>query len=111
MIARILGIIGNFPEWMMSQGKFVSKYFTADGLLFKANNEPQGFGIQQRTFTVIVPKKTSLHQRLRTSDANFLDFVTQCLQLDHRLRPSASELLAHHPWMTQTIYPDSISPT
>ena len=40
---------------------------------------------------------------MRTTDENFLDFLTQLLQLDPQKRPTAEEAL-RHPWLTQTEY-------
>lgn len=44
---------------------------------------------------ILVPKKTSLANRIRTDDALFLDFLTSLLRIDPYLRPSAKEALQH----------------
>jgi hypothetical protein len=34
MIARIIGIIGPFPEWMMKEGRLVHNLFTREKLIY-----------------------------------------------------------------------------
>lgn len=47
---------------------------------------------------LLLPKQTSLAQRVRTSDPLFLDFLHYLLQWDPLVRPSAEEALLH-PWL------------
>jgi serine/threonine protein kinase len=82
MLARIVGIIGEFPEWMMNQGRFVDKYFINKADIKDDKN-------------ILVPKRTSLWQRLRSDDVSFVDFVCRCLQLDPHIRPTAQDLASH----------------
>lgn len=35
LLARVIGIVGPFPEWMLEEGKLVSKFFTKDRLLYQ----------------------------------------------------------------------------
>lgn len=35
LLARVIGILGPFPEWMMEEGKLVSKFFTKERLLYQ----------------------------------------------------------------------------
>lgn len=35
LLARVIGIIGPFPEWMMERGRLVGKFFTKEKLLFQ----------------------------------------------------------------------------
>lgn len=34
MLARIQGIVGPWPEWMLDKGQNVENYFSKDNLLF-----------------------------------------------------------------------------
>lgn len=35
MLARIQGIVGPFPSWMLLEGEEASKYFTPDGFVYQ----------------------------------------------------------------------------
>lgn len=35
MLARIQGIVGPFPRWMLLEGEEASKYFTPEGCVYK----------------------------------------------------------------------------
>jgi len=85
LLARIIGIIGPIPSYMMQSGNFVNKYFTEEGELYE-NTE------------IIVPKKTTLQSRVKSEDQLFLDFLRQLLTIDPQKRLSASEAL-QHPWL------------
>lgn len=50
-------------------------------------------------FLILHPKRTTLAHRLHTNDPDFVDFVTQLLQLDPLKRPTAHQAL-QHPWIT-----------
>merc|ERR1719188_1975763 len=106
LLARILGIIGEFPYHLMTRGRYVPQYFTQDGQLYQEIESPS-CPERGRRLHLLVPKKTSLRQRMRTDCEEFLDFLTQLLQLDPSLRPSAAEAL-EHPWLTKCEYPDGL---
>eukprot|EP00931_Biecheleriopsis_adriatica_P092947 TRINITY_DN66703_c0_g1_i1.p1 TRINITY_DN66703_c0_g1~~TRINITY_DN66703_c0_g1_i1.p1 ORF type:complete len:764 (-),score=197.05 TRINITY_DN66703_c0_g1_i1:62-2353(-) len=106
LLARILGIIGEFPYHLMTRGKYVPQYFTQDGQLYQ---EIEGAPCPDRgrRLHLLVPKKTSLRQRMRTDNELFLDFLEKLLQLDPTKRPTASEA-AQHPFLTPGQYPDGL---
>lgn len=56
---------------------------------------------------ILVPKKSGLSYRLRTTDLYFLDFVRCLLRVDPTKRPTAAEAL-QHPWLTTCSYPDGL---
>ena len=82
LLARILGIIGDFPYHLMTSGKYVPQYFTQDGQLYQ-EIEGQPCPERGRRLHLLapwllsksqpsadcglleVPKKTSLRQRMR----------------------------------------------
>ena len=109
LLARVAGIIGRFPDHMIQSGRNVDQFFI--------NRESQQLFVEIDSHTVVpakgrlvqllVPKKTSLYQRMRIDDANFLDFLAQLLQIDPDLRISADQAL-QHPWIAQTKYSDGI---
>ena len=94
LLARVMGIIGPFPAWMLKSGKNVSKLFNCKNELF-VNRQ------------VLVPKRTSLFQRMRVEDEAFLDFLSQLLQIDPSFRISATQALAH-PWLACGRYSDGL---
>mmetsp|Transcript_126574 Transcript_126574/g.269975 ORF Transcript_126574/g.269975 Transcript_126574/m.269975 type:complete len:771 (-) Transcript_126574:151-2463(-) len=104
LLARILGIIGDFPYHLMTRGKYVPQYFTQDGQLYQEIDGP-ACPERGRRLHLLVPKKTSLRQRMRTDSEEFLDFLGGMLQLDPTLRPTAAEAL-EHPFLTRCKYVD-----
>jgi len=106
LLARILGIIGEFPYHLMTKGKYVPQYFTQDGQLYQ---EIDGAPCPDRgrRLHLLVPKKSSLRQRMRTDDEVFLDFLERLLQLEPSKRPTASEAL-QHPFLAPGRYPDGL---
>jgi len=121
LLARIVGIIGLFPTSMMTAGRFVPQYFTQDGQLYREVEQPlqppspglaqQAFGAHpeqtHRRIHVLLPKRSSLKQRMRTNDSQFVDFLACLLRLDPAERPPAKDAL-HHPWLEPGRYPDGI---
>ncbi|OLP93702.1 Dual specificity tyrosine-phosphorylation-regulated kinase 4 [Symbiodinium microadriaticum] len=99
LLARIMGILGPLPAHMMATGRFVPQYFTQDGRLFRESQSPPPSSAAtmpvdpHRSLHLLVPKRTSLKQRMRTNDEVFLDFLSSLLQVDPALRPSAAEAL------------------
>eukprot|EP00446_Apocalathium_sp_SHHI-4_P077948 CAMPEP_0177550734 /NCGR_PEP_ID=MMETSP0369-20130122/65744_1 /TAXON_ID=447022 ORGANISM="Scrippsiella hangoei-like, Strain SHHI-4" /NCGR_SAMPLE_ID=MMETSP0369 /ASSEMBLY_ACC=CAM_ASM_000364 /LENGTH=836 /DNA_ID=CAMNT_0019035983 /DNA_START=44 /DNA_END=2550 /DNA_ORIENTATION=- len=93
LLARIVGIIGDFPYHLMTRGRYVPQYFTQDGTLYQEIDGP-ACPERGRRLHLLVPKKTSLRQRMRTDCEEFLDFLTQLLHLDPSLRPTAAEAMA-----------------
>lgn len=106
LLARILGIVGDFPYHLMTSGKYVPQYFTQDGQLYQ-EIEGQPCPERGRRLHLLVPKKTSLRQRMRTDDELFLDFLSQLLQLDPAKRPGAAEA-SHHPFLAPGRYQDGL---
>lgn len=106
LLARILGIVGDFPYHMMTRGRYVPQYFTQDGQLYQ---ETDGAACPERgrRLHLLVPKRTCLRQRMRTDSEEFLDFLTQLLQLDPAQRPTAAQAM-EHPWLSKCRYPDGI---
>merc|ERR1712014_322461 len=99
LLARIIGIIGDFPYHLMTRGRYVPQYFTQDGQLYQEIDGPS-CAERGRRLHLLVPKKTSLWQRMRTDNKEFLDFLEQLLQLDPNKRPTATEAL-RHPFITR----------
>jgi serine/threonine protein kinase len=106
LLARVLGIIGEFPYHLMTRGRYVPQYFTQDGQLYQEIEGPP-CPERGRRLHLLVPKKTSLEQRMRTESDEFLDFLSKLLQLDPSKRPTASEAL-EHPWLTKCKYSDGL---
>lgn len=99
MLSRITGILGPFPESVLSNGRDSGKYFTLSNIVYERDDEGN--------FHLIFPKKTNLRSRLHfsvskedhTDDENlFVDFVRDLLHTDPLKRLTASEALKH-PWL------------
>lgn len=45
-----------------------------------------------------IPESKKLEQVIKSHDANFIDFIKRCLELDPELRIAASEAI-EHPWI------------
>jgi len=90
----------------MTSGKYVPQYFTQDGQLYQ-EIEGQPCAERGRRLHLLVPKKTSLRQRMRTDDELFLDFLSQLLQLDPTKRPGAAEA-SQHPFLSPGRYQDGL---
>jgi len=105
LLARVLGVIGDVPMSMMTRGRFVPQYFTQDGQLYQEVSEQ--CAERGRKLNLLIPKKTSLEQRMGTSDKHFLDFLQQTLKIDPEFRVSAKEAKAHS-WFKQK-YPDGLA--
>ncbi len=111
MLSRITGILGNFPDHVLSSGKETAKYFTLSDIVYDRNEEGK--------FIYIYPKKTTLQARLHLGEEDhfdddennentqwkkreltneevvFLDFVKELLNLDPYKRVSAKQALLH----------------
>ncbi|CAK68833.1 unnamed protein product (macronuclear) [Paramecium tetraurelia] len=107
LLARVIGIIGPFPEYMMKEGRLVNQFFTKEKLLYQNAMEDQQHHQNSGLIQILVPKKSNLKARLKTDDMFFLDFVKQLLHIDPSKRPSAKDAL-NHPWFTQIQYPDGL---
>mmetsp|Transcript_57401 Transcript_57401/g.134606 ORF Transcript_57401/g.134606 Transcript_57401/m.134606 type:complete len:730 (-) Transcript_57401:79-2268(-) len=106
LLVRIIGIIGEFPYHLMTRGRYVPQYFTQDGQLYQEIDGP-ACPDRGRRLHLLVPKKTSLKQRMRTECEEFLDFLSQLLKLDPAERPTATEAL-QHPWLSKCKYTDGV---
>ncbi len=74
--------------WRVQAGRYVHKYFTAEGRLYERDEEKGG------DFFYLLPKRTSLKHRLHADDRLFLDFIRVLL----RLNPEVTNQSAHsHP--------------
>lgn len=95
LLARMEGILGPTPEWMITEGRYSHRYFTQSKQIF--DRSPTGL------FEILQPKKTCLKARLAPADDGFVDFLDFLLQVNPRHRPSAVQAL-RHPWL-QYPYP------
>lgn len=122
LLARVVGIIGPVPEYMMKEGRLVSNFFTREGLIYqeagaaedqsdssKAKEAPKKKAGPRKgedgdlKVHILVPKKTTLKARVKSDDAYFLDFIRWLLEVDPTKRPSAKEAMSH-PWLTECQY-------
>lgn len=87
LLARINGIIGPFPNYMLKSGKYVHYHFTQDSMLYQQTKD----GL----IHLLIPKKTSLRHRMRTNDAEFLDFLECLLKIDPQERITSKDALVH----------------
>ncbi len=99
LLARIMAIVGPIPRHMLLGGSLSHQYFTRELLLFEQTKDQ--FDVPQTVY--LVPKRTSLKERLGVADNLAADFIRSLLQVDPQLRPTALEAL-EHPWLTQRVY-------
>lgn len=105
LLARVVGICGPIPEYMMQEGKLCDKFFTREGLIYQQGTagDDKSAGPKEDEIHIMVAKKTTLQQRLHCNDAKFIDFVRLMLEVDPMKRPTAQEAL-NHPFMLDKSY-------
>lgn len=111
LLARIVGIIGDIPKHMLAVGSCTQQYYTLDGLLYQ-EIEAQPAPLQQpqrrqKRVQILLPKRSSLRQRMRTNDDQFVNFLCCLLKIDPEERPTAVQAL-RHPWLACARYPDGV---
>jgi len=89
-LARVIGIIGPIPEYMMKEGRLVSNFFTREGLIYQeagmeddqssqnldeSRKKGKALGDEELKIHILVAKKTTLKHRLKCDDPYFIDFV------------------------------------
>jgi serine/threonine protein kinase len=93
---------------MLSQGRNAPSMFLRDTQeLFVELDAAGVVSGKGRLLQLLVPKETSLFQRMRIKDDAFLHFLSQLLQVDPAFRITAKEALSH-PWLCEGKYPDGL---
>jgi serine/threonine protein kinase len=115
MLARIVAICGMpLPRAMLWEGRHTQDFVTKFGCIYETGNKERDENAEDSYYLYTpVPLEVSedgaqlpdaalpyamLRAKLAASgmtDPMFLDFVQQCLTLDHHVRPTAQELLGH----------------
>ncbi|GIL55001.1 hypothetical protein Vafri_10672 [Volvox africanus] len=93
LLARLEGILGPIPEWMLHKGRYAHRFYTRSGMLYERSPTTQ-------RYELLLPKRTSLRHRMPDADEGLLEFVSYLLTVDPRKRPTAAEALKH-PWLQQ----------
>ena len=91
LLARLEGVLGPLPEWMVAAGRYAPRFYTKRRQLYERN-------AASGRYELLVPKRSSLRARVPEADDGFLSFVSFLLTADPRKRPTAAEALAH-PWL------------
>ncbi|KAK9803910.1 hypothetical protein WJX72_004019 [[Myrmecia] bisecta] len=92
LLARLEGIMGPVPRWMVRKGRYAHRFYTRAGVIYERSART---GRYER----LKPKRSSIKFRLPGSDEGFLDFLRYLLAVDPFKRPTAEEALSH-PWLT-----------
>jgi len=120
MLAKILGLCGPFKLHQLQRGRFVKDFFrkiavngNIEYVLFRYVDRdsgktipPSGVGAITADDNVyeelLIPDyNQDMREKLdNCQDDEFVDFITQCLQIDPNDRLSVDQAL-HHPWMTK----------
>ena len=105
MLARMEGILGPIPAWMLLQGRNTSKYYTSNRLLYETSDdvdveEEEEEEKERESFVYILQcKKTTLKRRLRPPNNQFGDdfysLLYQMLELDPEKRITIQEAAKH----------------
>jgi hypothetical protein len=61
MLARIQGIVGPWPEWMLLNGDNVPNLFSNENFIYSHEKEKE-------LYHIYIPKKTTLKNRIRSDD-------------------------------------------
>lgn len=96
LLARLEGILGPLPGWMIKRGRYANRFYTKTRLVYE-RSQTSG------RYEVLQPKRTSLRHRIPVADDGFLDFISFLLAADPKERPTADAALSH-PWL-QHEYP------
>ncbi|GLI65433.1 hypothetical protein VaNZ11_008797 [Volvox africanus] len=91
MMARMVGMLGQFPPYMLKQGQYAGAFFTRSGHVYERNGET---GL----FELLAPKRTTLQARVPAADRGMLHFIRHLLVPDPSKRPTAAQALKH-PWL------------
>eukprot|EP00271_Cylindrocystis_brebissonii_P016696 TRINITY_DN408_c0_g1_i1.p1 TRINITY_DN408_c0_g1~~TRINITY_DN408_c0_g1_i1.p1 ORF type:complete len:1606 (-),score=366.34 TRINITY_DN408_c0_g1_i1:2050-6867(-) len=97
LLAHVVGVRGPIEPHLLAKGRDVHKFFTRHNTLYERNPDT-------KQLELLIPKKSSLKQRLPGADPGFIDFVDSLLQVDPEKRPTALEALSH-PWLAQPYEP------
>lgn len=94
ILARMIGMLGPIDLEMLEQGQETHKYFTKEYDLYHINEETN-------QLEYIIPESSMLEHRLPVTDAGFIDFVRNLLEINPERRPTAVEAL-EHPWLSHS---------
>ncbi|KAJ6690163.1 hypothetical protein OIU85_006443 [Salix viminalis] len=94
ILARMIDILGPIDPEMLETGQETHKYFTKEYDLYHLNEETN-------QVEYLIPEGSSLEHHLQISDAGFIDFVRNLLELNPLRRPNAREAL-EHPWLSHS---------
>ncbi|CUG93659.1 protein kinase, putative [Bodo saltans] len=115
MLARIVAICGKpLPRAMLWEGRHTQDFVTKFGCIYETGNKERDENAEDSYYLYTpMPLEVSedgsqlpdaqlpyamLRAKLAASgmtDPMFVDFIQQCLTLDHHVRPTAQELLGH----------------
>jgi dual specificity tyrosine-phosphorylation-regulated kinase 2/3/4 len=85
-LCRIVEVVGQFPESMLSSSKRKEKFFKGGSILTDKNGD------------IIKPATRTLPVLMRNSDKKFIEFLEKCLEIDPNKRISAEAAL-NDPWI------------
>lgn len=101
MLARVIAVLGPFPPSLLRRATFAHDFFcagTGDVYDHIDNLWPDGAkppGCASSDMLLVVPKRTTLHERIALSaDAPLVRFLADLLALDPADRPTAEHALA-----------------
>ncbi|ERN05239.1 hypothetical protein AMTRI_Chr08g166690 [Amborella trichopoda] len=92
ILARMIGMLGPIDMEMLEMGQETHKYFTKNYNLYHKNEETN-------QLEHIIPVESLLSDHLVVADDQFIEFISELLQVNPQRRPTAREAL-EHPWLS-----------
>ncbi|XP_010264630.1 PREDICTED: serine/threonine-protein kinase ppk15-like isoform X2 [Nelumbo nucifera] len=92
LLARMIEMLGPIDMEMLERGQETHKYFTEEYDLYYINEETN-------QLEYIIPEQSSLEHHLQVSDAGFVEFIRDLLEINPEKRLSAKDAL-QHPWLS-----------
>ncbi|OMJ95010.1 hypothetical protein SteCoe_1708 [Stentor coeruleus] len=123
LLARVVSICGPLSEEIHRTGRHVSRFFTKEKLIYKEVEDDKALDNRhlseemieliklarknKKKIQLLIPKRSSIKNRLHCNDMIFIDFLKCLLDPDKDRRLTVVEAL-RHPFITECKYQDGL---